>query len=243
MKLAIGYILLVLSLGFSFQSQGQNITLEAIEIGSVSQSGSGNLPSVDSFLLNTRSPALFRTSIISEVGQPNVFNKTGLRIDFIFSLERDNRHQFKAGIERAAIESDLYLVSGSIQDTLSVSANYKTRNEYFFLKSGYQFVHRPGKRFTLIAGGQLNFGIPVSSRTEELITINKEIGEEEYRFFGKQSASAGISIPVGIRFKLFRNVSMSMLIRQSFQYYRLDGTPLFTSMRGTNVGFHFKLRD
>lgn len=243
MKLATFLIALLFTLGAYPISKAQVIAIDAIEIGSASQSGSsGNLPSVSSFISNTRNPALFRTSIASEIDHPNVFRKEGFQIDFIFSLNDDKRHQFIAGIERNSIESDLFLVNGSIQDTLSVSANYSVRNEYFFLKSGYQFTLRPDKKLSLIAGGQINFGIPVSSRTEEVI-FYRELENEEFSFFGKQSATAGLSIPIGIRLKLFRNVSMSLLVKQTFQYYRIDGSPVIASLIGTNLGFYFKLRD
>ena len=221
---------------------GQYIVIDAIEIGGTSQSGSSNLPSASSFISSTRNPALFKTSIISEIEHPNAFRNEGFRIDFIFRLNKDQRHQFIAGFERASIESDLFLVTGSIQDTISVSTNYTARNEYFFLKSGYQFTYRPEKRLSLIVGGQINFGIPVSSKTEEEI-FYREFNNEKLSFFGNQSASAGLTFPIGLRLKLYRNVSISLLSRTSFQYYRVDGTPVIATLNGVNLGLHFKLRD
>ncbi len=242
LKLSVVYIALFLLLGISFPSKAQFISIEAIEIGSTSQSGTSKLPAATTFISNTRNPALFRTSINSEIIHPDIHRKEGFRIDFIFRLKNDLRHQFVAGFERTIVESDLFSVDGTIQDTLSVAANYRTRNEFFLLKSGYQLTLRPEKRLSLIAGGQLNVGIPVSARTEEVV-FYREFGSEELRFFGKQSASAGISIPFSVRLKVVRNISISLLITQSFQYYRIDGTPVFASMQGTNLGFHFRLRD
>lgn len=242
MKQSAVYILFLFFLGISFQSHAQFISITAIEIGSTSQAGESKLPDVSSFISDTRNPSLFRTSINSELKRSGTYTKEGFRIDFIFKLKKNPSHQFVAGIETVDLTSDLFSVSGSIQDTLFVSSSYKTRNEYFFLKTGYNYVFRPEKRFSIITGGILNFGIPISSRTEELITFD-EFGTDQFIFFGKQSASAGLAIPIGIRFKLFRNVSLSLLVKQSFQYYRMDGTPVLTSMIGTNLGLHFKLRD
>ncbi len=208
----------------------------------VGQTGESSLPSSSSFLNSTRNPALFRTTISNELSRDNSITRTGFRIDFLFKSTQNPKHQFVGGIETSSISYELYSLNGFFQDTLSATTRYESRNEYFFLKAGYNYVHTPDKKFTFLVGGILNFGIPVSAKTDEVILIN-EFGERTFDFFGKQAPSLGLTIPIGIRLKVLRNISFSLVSRQSFQYHRVDGTPLYSRFQGVNLGFHFRIRE
>lgn len=236
------YISLFLLVGGFSQSYAQNIVIEAIEIGVVGQTGESNLPSSSSFLGSTKNPSLFRTTIASELSRDNSISKTGFRIDFFFKSTQNPKHQFLGGIETSSISYDLYSLNGFFQDTLTATTRYESRNEYFFLKAGYNYVHTPDKRFTFMLGGVLNFGIPVSAKTDEVILVNGQ-GERSFDFFGKQAPSLGLTVPIGIRLKVLRNISFSLVSRQSLQYHRVDGTPLYSRFQGVNLGFHFKIRE
>lgn len=239
-KIAIITLLLLLPSAIFAQS----IVVDAIEINFPTSTGEAQLPTYSDFIGNTKNPILFRTQNISELSRNNSFVKTGFEIDFIFRLKNTPKHQFIGGFEAATINSDLYEISGLFQDSLTASTTLKTKTEYFFLKSGYNYVRTPSNKFTIMGGVLVNFGIPISAKTNELISTNDTSFEElEYSFFAKQSASFGLNIPFGFRFKVINNFSLSFTINPGFQYLRIDGNPVFTTFQGANLSFHFKLRE
>ncbi len=239
-KIALLFLLLFVS-GEVF---AQSIVIDAIEISSSPLTGESKLSSYSSFIENTRSPTLFRTQNSSELSRTNKTIKTGFEIDFIFRFVGKPKHQFVTGFEASSFDSDLYEISGTYQDSLSVSSFLNTKTEFFFLKGGYNYVHTPDKRFTFMAGGVINFGIPVSAKTEEVISLSSDsFDQTRFTFFAKQSPSFGLSFPLGFRFKIINNVSLSFTTSPGFQYQKIDGNPVFTSFKGANFSLHFKLRE
>lgn|GEM_PF-3493461 len=243
-----GYSKLVLVFSILFLSGelfAQIIVLDAIEISLPTQTGESKLPTYSDFNGNTKNPLLFRTKNISELSRSNETSKNAFSIDFIFRLKKSNRkHQFIAGFETATFTTDLYKLSGIFQDSLSASTSLRSKTEFFFLKSGYNYVHTPDNRFTFMAGGILNFGIPVSAKTSELITTSESLFmEQEYSFFAKQSASFGLSIPMGFRFKVIKNISISFTTNPGIQFQKIDGNPVFTTLQGATLSLYFKFRE
>lgn len=237
-------LLLVSFLVISANVFAQRIVIEAIEISSLGLVGQSKLPTYSQFLSNTRDPVLFRTQEVSEIDRKNKAIKSGFNIDFIFRSKTNDRHQFITGFEASNVDIEMYEVSGKFMDSLAVSTSLNTRNEFFFLKAGYQYVRTPQKKFTFLVGATLNVGIPVSAKTDEIISgKNSSQDNFEFSYFSKQSASLGIVIPFGIRFKVVNNFSISLKANPTFHYQRLDGTGLVTSFQGSNLGFHFKIRD
>ena len=222
----------------------QHISIDAIEIGFSPLMGESVLSSYSGFISNTRNPALFRTQNSAERSRKNETIKTGFQINFIFRNQKKNTHQFVAGFEASAFETDLYEISGIIEDTISVNTFLTSKNEFFFLKGGYNYVRTPKRRFTLMAGGSANFGIPVSAKTEEVITLCSDMfNTTRYSFFGRQSPSVGLIFSLGFRLKVVNNFSFSLTTNPGFQYQKIDGNPLLTTFTGGNFNLHFKLRD
>ena len=120
------------------------------------------------------------------------------------------------------------------------NSDITNNSQYFTLRSGYQRVFLADKRVRVVASTMLHIGIPVSSKTTQTIESNLIGGE--YDFFAKQSAYVGFSIPFGVRFKLFRNVNMSIMSRPTFLFQKVDGTSSTSLLRGTNISLQFKLR-
>lgn len=237
-------ILLFFLLFASGEVFSQLIVLDAIELSFPNGSGESKLPSYSSFIGNTINPVLFRTQNVDELSRTNNTIKNAFSIDFIFRLKSNNKHQFIGGFEAASFNSDLYELSGIFQDSLSASTTLRTKNEFFFLKTGYNYIRTPNKRFTIMGGVLFNFGIPVSAKTTEAISINDDfIFEQEYDFFAKQTPSFGLNIPLGIRFKVINNISFSFTTNPGIQYQRIDGNPILTTFQGANFSFHFKLRE
>lgn len=236
-------IILFLLLFVASELSAQQIVIDAIEISFPNRTGTSKLPSYSNFIGNTKNPVLFRTQNIEELSRTNSTLKDAFSIDFIFQLKKNPKHQFVGGFEVSTFNSDLYELSGTFQDSLSASTSLSTKNEFFFLKTGYNYVRIPNKRFTIMGGVLLNFGIPVSAKTTEVISIDDTfLFEQEYSFFAKRSPSFGLNIPLGIRFKIINNISFSFTTNPGFQYQRIDGNPIFTTFKGANFSFHFKLR-
>lgn len=222
----------------------QHIVIDAIEVSTPTRVGKSKLPAYSSFIENTKNPVLFRTQRVAELSRTNRTTRNGFAIDFIFRLKSNPKHQFTGGFESTTFNSDLYELSGTFQDSLSVSTNLSSKMEFFFLKTGYNYVRTPEKRFTFMAGAILNFGIPVSAKTtEEIATSDFFLDNQEFSFFAKQFASFGLNIPVGVRLKVIKNMSLSFIINPGFQYQRVDGNPVLTSFQGANFSFHFKLKE
>lgn len=237
-------ILLFLLFFVSGEVVAQIIVIDAIELSIPTRTGDSKLPAFSNFIGNTKNPALFRTQNITELSRTNKTTKEGFEIAFIFRLTNNPKHQFIGGFEAASFNSDLYELTGIFQDSLSASTSLSTKNEFFFLKTGYNYVRTPEKRFTIMGGVLLNVGIPVSAKTTEVISINDDFFvEQEYSFFAKQSATFGLNIPLGIRFKVINNISFSFITSPGFQYQRIDGSPVLTTFQGANFSFHFKLRE
>lgn len=220
---------------------GQGVIIDAIEINTSSLSGKGTLPEYSDFISNTKNPALFRTRDISNPTNKSSARSTGVSIDFIFRSINNPRHQFIAGFEAANTTTDLYELQGTFQDTIAVTSTYTSVSEHFYLRAGYNYVRAPHRKFTLMAGAVARLGIPISSKTEESIS-GMDLFDNEFSFFAKQSASVGLSVPFGFRFKVIKNLSMTFTSRPTFHFSGLDGTPHFMMLRGTNLAFHFKLR-
>lgn len=222
----------------------QHISIDAIEIGFSPLKGESGLSSYSGFISNTRNPALFRTQNSSERSRKNETIKTGIEINFIFRNPKNYNHQFIAGFEASAFETDLYEISGTIEDSVSVKTFLTSKTEFFFLKGGYNYVRTPEKRFTLLAGGSANFGIPISAKTEEVITLSSDaFNTTRYSFFARQSPSIGLIFSLGFRLKVVNNVSFSLTTNPGFQYQKIDGNPVLTTFTGGNFNIHFKLRD
>ncbi|MEQ9309424.1 MAG: hypothetical protein RLN90_08215 [Balneolaceae bacterium] len=237
-------ILILLLLFASGEVFSQLIVIDAIELSFPNRTGESKLPSFSSFIGNTKNPVLFRTQNVDELSRINSTTKNAFSIDFIFRLKSNNSHQFVGGFEAASFNSDLYELSGTFQDSLSVSTTLSTKNEFFLLKTGYNYIHTPYKRFTIMGGVLFNFGIPVSAKTTEVISVNDDfLFEQEYAFFAKQSPSFGLTIPLGIRFKVINNISFSFTTNPGFQYLRIDGNPFLTIFQGAHFSFHFKMRE
>ncbi|GAB5410149.1 MAG: hypothetical protein BalsKO_25140 [Balneolaceae bacterium] len=222
----------------------QRIVIDAIELSIPTRTGDSKLPTYSNFIEKTKNPALFRTQNIDELSRTNSTSKNAFSIDFIFRLKNNAKHQFIGGFEAATFNSDLYELSGIFQDSLLASTSLSTKNEFFFLKTGYNYVRTPNKRFTFMGGILFNFGIPVSATTTEVISLNDAFFiEQEYSFFAKQSATFGLNIPLGVRFKVINNISFSFTTNPGFQYQQIDGNPILTTFQGANFSFYFKLRE
>ncbi len=237
-------VLVFLMLFIPSELCAQIIVFDAIEISLPNQTGESTLPTYSNFNGNTKNPLLFRTKNISELSRSNETSKNAFSIDFIFHLKSSSKHQFIAGFEASSFTTDLYELSGTFQDSLSTSTSLRSKSEFFFLKSGYNYVHTPDNRFTFMAGGILNFGIPVSAKTSELITTTESLSiEQEYSFFARQSASFGLSIPMGIRFKVIKNISLSFTTNPGFQFQKIDGNPVIITFQGASLSLYFKFRE
>lgn len=220
---------------------GQVIIIDAIEVNTSSLSGKGALPEFSNFISSTKNPSLFRTRDISNPTNESSARSTGVSIDFIFRSVNNPRHQFIAGFEAANMTTDLYELQGTFQDTIAVTSTYTSVSEHFFLRAGYNYVRAPQRKLTLMAGAVVRLGIPISSKTEESLS-GIDLLDSEFSFFAKQSASIGLSVPLGFRFKVIKNLSMTFTSKPTFHYSGLDGTPHFMILRGTNLAFHFNLR-
>lgn len=241
-KIRYHYLFILFLLIPSSTLLGQGIIIDAIEINTSSLSGNGKLPGYSSFIAGTKNPALFRTRDISNPTDKSSAQATGLSIGFIFRSINNPRHQFIAGFEAVNITTDLYKLEGTFQDSISVNSTYTSLAEYFYLRAGYNYVRAPQRKFSLQAGAVLRFGIPISSKMEESIS-GTDLFESDFTFFAKPSPSVGLSVPLGFRFKVIKNFSMTFTSRPTLHYSGLDGTPHFILLKGTNLAFHFKLRN
>lgn len=220
---------------------GQNTPVQAIEIGFSGTTGNAALPALSSFLNNTREPGLFRTENISDINKNEAITKNGFQIQFQLNDPKRPRIEWLAGIDYATVDYTLYEFSGTLSDTLNTTGTLTANNEYFFLHSGFHFVTKPESRFTWILGAYVNVGFPVSAKTEETI-VGEDFQEYYYSFFGKRSVTTGITAPIGFRFKVINNFSLSLLTKPTLQYYRIDGSPVTAKLSSIDLGFHFKLR-
>jgi hypothetical protein len=241
-----GKLLFVLFTLLTFNKglHAQALKIDAIEVSFPSQNGYDNLSSYSEFISNTKDPFLFRTQKKTILSELNTTAKEAFAIDFIFKLKDRPSHQFIAGIETATLTTDLFELSGHFQDSLSVTTLITSKREYFFLRSGYNYIHKPDAKFSVTGGFLVNAGIPVSSITSEEIRfddVNRV--SQKFTFFAKQSTSFGMSLSLGIRFKIIRNISASLTGKPGMQYQRIDGTPFFTFYRGVILGIHFNLKD
>ncbi|MBO6792895.1 MAG: hypothetical protein JJ895_03210 [Balneolaceae bacterium] len=219
----------------------QSIQVKGIEIYGQELSGMEDLGSLESSISNTRNPLLFKTKGLAETEEKSQQYSTGFSIDFHLINPKKQTHEYILGIQAGQIES--YFTSAALIEYDSLAANTSIRNvsEFFNLKAGYQRVFRSEKKLKLTAGGVITLGFPVSSTTYQ--TINTELYSDTFQFFGKQSASIGLSVPLSARLKVVRNVSIALTSRPTFMLHNADGNLSTTLFRGTTLSLHFKLRD
>lgn len=223
-------------------SEAQNIRAAAIELTVVGQSGETALPTLPAFISNTRNPDYFRVQDQALINRDGSFTKEGFSILFHFSDLRNEHFRWLAGFSYNDVHTNLYTFTNQETDSLSFDGRLDSRTELFFIHIGLHYETKPQARFTLIAGGLVQFGIPVSAKTTESLTTGNNPYPLNYGFYAKESLSAGLSIPIGIRFKVLHTFSISLLAKPGLYYSELDGNPVLNRFGGTNLGFHFKLR-
>ena len=218
----------------------QLLKIEAIELTGVGLTANDDFGDYASFISKVRNPALFQSQLINQIDSLSTITNTGFSIDFIFSLVDKPFNEFIFGIQNGSVETELFKSLSFQSDSGFVSSDITNQSQYFTLKTGYRRIFRTDKKIKLLAGTTIQLGIPVSSKTTQ--TFNREFVGEAYSFFGKQSVSFGLSIPYGLRFKLFRNVQVAFISKPTFFFQRVDGTPSSSLLRGTNLSFRFNIQ-
>lgn len=193
------------------------------------------------FIANTKEPLLFQTNFAETTRNSLELTYAGFDIDFVFRNDERAQNEYILGFGRAEVLSELFRVSGTLQDSISVNSSYEVSSEFFFLHGGYRRVFRPDERLSFYLGTSVKLGVPVASRTTEAIELQD--GNQEYEFFAKQHVSAMLTIPVAFQLKLFRNVSSSFVIQNGFVYQKLDGTHTFSRLSGLDLKINYRIRN
>ena len=218
----------------------QSLKIDAIEFVTIGQIGDEDFGGYESFISKVKNPALFESGIVNQPNKIGIISSTGFAIDFVFVQADMPANEFILGIQSGTIESEVFQELSFQGDSNLVSSDITNTSQFFTIRSGYQRVFRYDKRIKILTGTTLLLGVPVSSNTTQTLTI--DFFPQEYKFFAKQSASVGLSITYGIRFKLFRNVHTAFISRPTFYFTRVDGSPTSSLLRGTNLSFQFKIR-
>jgi len=240
MEKVAGSICLILFLCFSAQSKAQHLQIKAIEIYTSSQTANDELGGYSTFISKTRNPALFLSEATKDPAQDASITANGFTINFIFNEPKKPYNEYMVVIQSSSITTDLFENNTVQRDSIIGISSLQNSSQFFVLSGGYQRVFRHDKRLQLIVGSGVQLGIPVSANTTQ--TFNSDFSGDENQFFAKQSVSAGLSFPIGIRLKAFRNVSLALIGRPTLFYHRVDGNPSTTFLRGTNLSFQFDIR-
>jgi len=238
-KVAVS-ICLILFLCFSAQSKAQHLQIKAIEVYTSSQTANDELGNYSGFISKTRNPALFLSEVTQDPAQDAAITANGFTINFIINQPEKPYNEYMVRIQSSSITTDLFENNTVQRDSIIGISSLQNSSQFFVLSGGYQRVFRNDKRLQLIIGSSIQLGIPVSANTTQ--TFNSDFSGDENQFFAKQSVTAGLSFPIGIRLKAFRNVSLALIGRPTLFYHRVDGNPSTTFLRGTNLSFQFDIR-
>ncbi len=241
MPTGIKYLLVALTAVIPITISAQGIQVKAIEIYGQSLNGTSDFGDLSSTINNTRSPILFRTDGLTELGEASAQRTNAFAIDFHITRKGIVVHEYILGIQSGTIETDFTTTASIVYDSLTTTTSITNVSEYFKLKAGYQRLFRSDKKLKFTVGGLLVVGIPISSMTTQQIVTS--FGTDSFVFFGKKSVALGFSLPLSARLKVINNVSLSLTSRPTLLVHGVDGNFSSTLFRGTNLAFHFKLRD
>jgi hypothetical protein len=235
------FLLLITASVLTMDIQAQTLTLDAVTLNLYGHRGDPEIPAYQSFIANSREPALFGSLAPLESNPIPEFQSTNLEIEFHLRLNEAPENLIVIGLLNSTSTTQMYSISNADSSLASGDLSLQNRRQHFKLRSGYMRKFRADRKFSLYVGASLDVAIPISSEN-----IVSEAGNEDqviFRFFGKRALSYGLNIPIGFHLKLFRGTYLNINSMPAFYWNYLDGSSSFHPASGLRLGFAFRLND
>ena len=230
--------LLLLALLLPALAYAQRVELVGVHVLGGAYAGVADLPDPATFLANTRDPAFFRSTDRTGATPDGTTTLSTLAIDFVFQQTNRPRHTLALGFARQTVNTTLYTFPAT--ENALPAIELSTVNEYFGLRGTYRFWLRPGRKLSFYAGLGLGVGVPISARTDEVLTA--EEADQENEFFARKRALVTGRVPLGLQLKLFGTTALHLGLDLGRLVTAADGTRLSSGTSGLTLGLHFRLR-